>query len=119
MNTRSTVLKETKALSVVFMLVGGLLEFTLPMKYIPDGLYYAVPEQNLILAILALIGCIMMWTGYQIAGGMLGIMAGMWMLTVGDYFPYRIVAAESVLLGAVISIGIKSMEIGYLKEKKE
>lgn len=93
---RRLILRELEVIGFVFMLIGGLVGFSLPLEYILGGLHSTVPTINLVLAILALIGCAIVWKGMPIAGGLLGIIVGIWMANAGEFFIYRDVAGKLV-----------------------
>jgi hypothetical protein len=95
------------------MLIGGFIEFSLPLEYVFDGKYSAIPTMNLILSLLSLIGCIIVWKGSLFAGGLLGIIVGLNIMGMGEFFTYRYAAGELVIIGGVISI-----IIGFMKSAK-
>jgi len=62
-----SILREIGILGSICMLIRGLIGLSLPLKYIFKGFYFAVPSINLILAILALVGCFIVFRRMPIA----------------------------------------------------
>jgi hypothetical protein len=93
-----------KAVGFIFMLIGGFLELSEPIAYAFKGMYFAIPIDNFILALLSLIGCFIVWRGYLLAGGLLGLIVGSFIHGAGEYFTYRDTAGWYVFLGGAISI---------------
>ena len=81
--------KELETIGSVLTLIGGILELILP----PETLYKlgqnggidSFPVVETLLAILAIIGCIIIWKGYSIAGGVMGIVVGILILQSLDF----------------------------------
>jgi hypothetical protein len=106
-------LDQFKNVGSVFMLIDGFIEFSLPLKYVFDGKYSAIPTMNLILSLLSLIGCIIVWKGGLFAGGLLGIIVGLSIMGMSEFFTYRYTAGAYVVIGGVMSI-----IIGFMKSAK-
>lgn len=108
-------LKELEALGPALMVVGGFIELYLPLHYAFRGAYHAIPELNLILALLSFVGCGIVWMGRRIAGGLTGIIIGSWIMGAGEFFEYRVLAGELVLIGGIASIIAGLMKIHQQK----
>jgi len=106
-------LDQFKDVGSVLMLIGGFIELSLPLEYVFDGKYSAIPVMNLILSLLSLIGCVIVWKGRLFAGGLLGILVGLNIIGMSELFIYRYVAGELVIIGGVISI-----IIGFMKSAR-
>jgi hypothetical protein len=69
--------KELETIGSVITLIGGILEFLLPLERLyslaQNGGVGSFPVEETLLAILAVIGCVIIWKGYSIAGGVMGI----------------------------------------------
>jgi hypothetical protein len=98
----------------ILMLIGGFIELSLPLEYVFDGKYSAIPTMNLILSLLSLIGCVIVWKGNLISGGLLGILVGLCIRGMSDFFIYRDTASGFVVIGGIISI-----IIGFMKRRQE
>jgi LytS/YehU family sensor histidine kinase len=59
------------------------------------------------------IGCIIVWKGGLFAGGLLGIIVGLSIMGMSEFFTYRYTAGAYVVIGGVMSI-----IIGFMKSAK-
>lgn len=112
---REEILKELKVIGSVFMLIGGLVSFSLPLEYLLKGFYFAIPSTNLVFVVLTLIGVIIVLKGTPIAGGLLGVIVGIWMGHAGEFFIYRELSGNLVLLGGIISLIAGLLKLAKLK----
>ena len=100
--------KELETIGSVLTLIGGILEFILPLETLyrlaqSGGGIGSFPVGETLLAILAVIGCIIIWKGYSIAGGVMGIVVGILILQSLD-FKYRTVSGVLVIIGGMIAL---------------
>jgi len=101
--------KELETIGSILTLIGGLLEFMVPL----DAIYklaqnrgpgpVSFPIEETLLAILAIIGCIIIWKGYSLAGGVMGIVVGILILHSLD-FKYRTFSGVLVIIGGMVSL---------------
>jgi uncharacterized membrane protein len=99
--------KELETIGSVLTLIGGLLEFMVPL----DALYklaqnrslVSFPIEETLLAILAIIGCIIIWKGASIAGGVMGIIVGILILNT-SFFKYRTLSGVVIIIGGMVAI---------------
>jgi len=99
--------KELETIGSVLTLIGGILEFMLPLNTLyslAQGVSISsFPVEETLLAILAVIGCIIIWKGASIAGGVMGIVVGILILQSLD-FKYRTVSGVLVIIGGMIAL---------------
>jgi hypothetical protein len=99
--------KELETIGSVLTLIGGILELILPLETLyklgQNGSIDSFPVVETLLAILAIIGCIIIWKGYSIAGGVMGIVVGILILQSLD-FKYRTVSGVLVIVGGMIAL---------------
>ena len=101
--------KELETIGSMLTLIGGLLELIVPL----DALYNLATKQGssassfpileTLLAILAIIGCIVIWKGYSIAGGVMGIIIGILILQSLD-FKYRTLSGVLIIVGGMVAL---------------
>jgi uncharacterized membrane protein len=99
--------KELETIGSVLTLIGGLLEFMVPL----DALYNlaqnrslsSFPIEETLLAILAIIGCIIIWRGASLAGGVMGIIVGILILNT-SFFKYRTLSGVVIIIGGMVAI---------------
>jgi len=102
--------KELETVGSVLTLIGGLLEFMLLLETIWElaqnkGPGY-FPVEETLLAILAVIGCVIIWKGASIAGGSMGIVVGVLILQAHD-FKYRTVSGVLIIIGAMMAFAAR------------
>ena len=99
--------KELETIGSALTLIGGILEFILPLETLyrlgQNGGIGSFPVGETLLAILAVIGCIIIWEGYSIAGGVMGIVVGILILQSLD-FKYRTASGILVIVGGMIAL---------------
>ena len=99
--------KELETIGSVLTLIGGILEFVLPLETLynlaQNGGVGSFPVEETLLAILAVIGCIIIWKGASIAGGVMGIVTGILILQSLD-FKYRTVSGVLVIIGGMVAL---------------
>jgi hypothetical protein len=99
--------KELETIGSVITLIGGILEFILPLetlyKLAQNMSVSSFPIEETLLAILAVIGCVIIWKGYSIAGGVMGIVTGILILQSLN-FKYRTVSGVLIIIGGMIAI---------------
>jgi len=99
--------KELETIGSVLTLIGGVLEFLLPLETLyrlaQGESISSFPVEETLLAILAVIGCIIIWKGASIAGGVMGIVTGILILQSLD-FKYRTVSGVIVIIGGMIAL---------------
>jgi len=102
--------KELETIGSVLTLIGGLLEFMVPL----DALYKlaqnrgldSFPIEETLLAILAIIGCIIIWKGASLAGGVMGVVVGILILNT-PYFKYRTFSGVLIIIGGMAAIAAR------------
>ena len=102
--------KELETIGSVLTLIGGLLEFMVPL----DAIYKLAQNQGLdsfpieetLLAILAIIGCIIIWKGASLAGGVMGIVVGLLILHSLD-FKYRTLSGVLIIIGGIVALAAR------------
>jgi len=101
--------KELETIGSILTLIGGLLEFMVPLEAIYDlaqnrGPHPATfPIEETLLAILAIIGCIIIWKGASLAGGVMGIVVGLLILHSLD-FKYRTLSGVLIIIGGMVAL---------------
>jgi len=99
--------KELETIGSVLTLIGGILEFMLPLETLyrlaQNRSIASFPVEETLLAILAVIGCIILWKGASIAGGVMGIVVGILILQSLD-FKYRTVSGVLIIIGGMIAL---------------
>jgi len=102
--------KELETIGSMLTLIGGLLEFTLPLKTIWDlaqnNGVTSFPVEETLLAILAMIGCIIIWKGASLAGGVMGIIVGILILH-SSYFDYRTFSGVLIIIGGMVALAAR------------
>jgi hypothetical protein len=102
--------KELETIASVLTLIGGLLELMVPL----DALYKlaqnqgpsSFPIEETLFAILAIIGCIIIWKGYSLAGGVMGIVIGILILQSLD-FKYRTLSGVLIIIGGMAALAAR------------
>jgi len=101
--------KELETIGSMLTLIGGLLEFMVPLQAIYDLAQNrgpgpgSFPIAETLLAILAIIGCIMIWKGASLAGGIMGIIVGILVLHSFD-FKYRTLSGVLLIIGGMVAL---------------
>lgn len=101
--------KELETIGSILTLIGGLLEFMVPLEAIynlaqnrgPGPATFPIAET--LFAILAIIGCIIIWKGYSLAGGVMGIVIGILILHSFD-FKYRTLSGVLIIIGGMVAL---------------
>jgi len=113
--------KELETIGSVLTLIGGLLEFMVPL----DAIYKSAqnrgpgsfPIEETLLAILAIIGCIIIWKGASLAGGVMGIVVGILILNSLD-FKYRTFSGVLVIIGGMAAIAARLWRAAEKEEER-
>ncbi len=99
--------KELETIGSMLTLIGGLLEFMVPLEatYIlaQNQITGSFPIEETLLAILAVIGCIIIWKGASLAGGVMGIIVGILILHSFD-FKYRTLSGVLIIIGGMVAL---------------
>jgi len=103
--------KELETIGSILTLIGGLLEFMVPLeamyKLANRGPHPATfPIEETLLAILAIIGCIIIWKGASLAGGVMGIVVGLLILHSLD-FKYRTLSGVLIIIGGMVALAAR------------
>jgi len=102
--------KELETIGSVLTLIGGLLEFMLPLdtiwKLAQNTGVTTFPVEEMLLAILAIIGSIIIWYGASIAGGVMNIVVGILILQSTE-FKYRSVSGALIIIGGLIALAAR------------
>ena len=104
--------KELETIGSVLTLIGGLLEFMVPLETVYELVQNrgpalgSFPIEETLLAILAIIGCIIIWKGYSLAGGVMGIIVGILILNSFD-FKYRTLSGVLIIIGGMVSLAAR------------
>ncbi|MGQ9460419.1 MAG: hypothetical protein ACUVRA_04240 [Candidatus Bathyarchaeaceae archaeon] len=104
--------KELETIGSMLTLIGGLLEFMVPLEFLYDlaqnrGPHPATfPIEETLLAILAIIGCVIIWKGYSLAGGVMGIIVGILILHSLD-FKYRTLSGVLIIIGGMVALAAR------------
>lgn len=102
--------KELEPIGSTLMLIGGLLVFTLPLKTIWDlaqnTSVSSFPIEETLLAILAVIGCVIIWKGAYLAGGVMGVIVGLLILRSSN-FEYRSFSGVLIIIGGMVALATR------------
>jgi hypothetical protein len=105
MFNREVLEKELRITGVLLMLVGGLFEITPPIQDFLNGQSSSMSAWKIILTIIVIVGIIAVWIGYALAGGILSIIIGAWIIVLeGGGFGLALAISTLFFLGGVISI---------------
>jgi hypothetical protein len=93
------------------MLVGGLFEFTPGLDSFLKGQYSSVSAWSIVIGIIIIVGIVAVWMDYALAGGILSIIIGAWVIILEG--GGGLVPAVSTLffLGGVVSIMAGGLKI--------
>jgi membrane-bound ClpP family serine protease len=102
--------KELETVASMLTLIGGLLEFIVPL----DTIYNlaqnvstsSFPILETLLAILAIVGCVIIWKGASLAGGVMGIIVGILILQSFD-FKYRTLSGVLIIIGGIVALAAR------------
>ena len=105
MFNREVLEKELRITGVLLMLVGGLFEITPPIQDFLNGQSSSMSAWKIILTIIVIVGIIAVWIGYALAGGILSIIIGAWIIVLeGGGFGLAVAVSTLFFLGGIISI---------------
>jgi len=105
MFNREVLEKELRITGALLMLVGGLFEITPPIQDFLNGQSSSMSAWKIILTIIVIVGIIAVWIGYALAGGILSIIIGAWIIVLeGGGFGLALAISTLFFLGGVISI---------------
>jgi hypothetical protein len=87
------------------MLVGGLFEFAPGLDSLLKGQYSSVSAWSIILAVIIIVGIVAVWQDYALAGGILSIIIGAWVIILeGGGFGLAPAVSTLFFLGGIVSI---------------
>lgn len=87
------------------MLVGGLFEFTPGLDSLLRGQNASVSAWDIVLAIIIIVGIVAVWRDFALAGGILSIIIGAWVIILeGGAFGLAPAVSTLFFLGGVVSI---------------
>jgi hypothetical protein len=105
MFNREILEKELRITGAMLMLVGGLFEITPPIQDFLNGQSSSLSAWKIILTIIVIVGILAVWRGYALAGGILSIVIGAWIIILeGGAFGLSSAISTLFFIGGVISI---------------
>jgi predicted metal-binding membrane protein len=105
MFNKEILVKELRITGAVLMLVGALFEITPLIQDLMNGQSSSLSAWNVILTIIVIAGIVVVWKDYALAGGILSIVIGAWIIVL-EGGAFRLSSAISTLffIGGAISI---------------
>jgi hypothetical protein len=97
--------KELRITGAMLMLVGGLFEITPPIQDFMGGQSSSVSAWNIMLTVIVIVGVIAVWRDYALAGGILSVVIGAWIIVLeGGAFGLSAAICTLFFIGGAVSI---------------
>jgi hypothetical protein len=104
MFNREALEKELRITGAMLMLVGGLFEITPSIQDLVNG-QPSVSAWNIIITVIVIVGIIAVWRDYALAGGILSLIIGAWIIILeGGAFGLSSAICTLFFIGGAISI---------------
>lgn len=105
MFNKEILVKELRITGAVLMLVGALFEITPLIQDLMNGQSSSLSAWNVILTIIVIAGIVVVWKDYALAGGILSIVIGAWIIVLeGGAFGLSSAISTLFFIGGTISI---------------
>jgi hypothetical protein len=105
MFNKEILVKELRITGAVLMLVGALFEITPLIQDLMNGQSSSLSAWNVILTIIVIAGIVVVWKDYALAGGILSIVIGAWIIVLeGGAFGLSSAISTLFFIGGAISI---------------
>ena len=105
MFNKEILVKELRITGAVLMLVGALFEVTPLIQDLMNGQSSSLSAWNVILTIIVIAGIVVVWKDYALAGGILSIIIGAWIIVLeGGAFGLSSAISTLFFIGGAISI---------------
>jgi len=105
MFNKEILVKELRITGAVLMLVGALFEITPLIQDLMNGQSSSLSAWNVILTIIVIAGIVVVWKDYALAGGILSIIIGAWIIVLeGGAFGLSSAISTLFFIGGAISI---------------
>jgi hypothetical protein len=112
MSSREILQKELRITGALLMLIGGLFEITIPLQDFVSKQSSSLAVWNFVLGIIVFIGIIVIWSDYSLAGGILGIIIGVWIIILeGGVFGLSSAIITLLIIGGIVSISAGILKI--------
>jgi hypothetical protein len=105
MFNKEILVKELRITGAVLMLVGALFEITPLIQDLMNGQSSSLSAWNVILTIIVIAGIVVVWKDYALAGGILSIVIGAWIIVLeGGAFGLSSAISTLFFIGGAMSI---------------
>lgn len=83
MFNKEILVKELRITGAMLMLVGGLFEITPRIQDLMNGHSSSLTAWNVILTVIVIAAIVVVWKDYALAGGIISIILGAWIIVLG------------------------------------
>lgn len=105
MFNKEILLKELRITGAMLMLVGALFEITPLIQDLMNGQSSSLSAWNVILTVIVIAGIVVVWKDYALAGGILSIIIGAWIIVLeGGAFGLSSAISALFFIGGAMSI---------------